>query len=152
MVETVGGVSFLGIGPCGAPHLIQRRALSTWLYESGEGNTIRGMTKTPDPRQEDGRRGAIFSMRISDDDRRLLELREKQSREVRGYTQTRRYRSLGGFLVWAALQWKPAQGQLWEEQPGPLQRKKRAPRKPKHAKRPRKGITKGRGRGGKKVR
>lgn len=101
-------------------------------------------------------------MRIADDERAALALKEKQSRDARGYSHTRRWRSLGAFVVWAALQWKPHQLELIPEAPAPFERKRRGKKekaKKKHArrrakvvpKRRRRGTTKGRGRkGGKK--
>lgn len=55
------------------------------------------------------RRGKVFSLRLSDQEReQLRHLYEGEARELIPWGK----RSLGGFLVWAALQWNPRQQQL----------------------------------------
>jgi hypothetical protein len=61
----------------------------------------------PDP---DGyqRRGKVFSVRLSDEDRdQLLTLLGTNKRMHPGTIPWHVARSLGSFMVWAALQWKP---------------------------------------------
>lgn len=50
------------------------------------------------------RRGKVFTLRLSDEERQQLELLERAAQELLPWE---RRRSLGGFMVWAALTWKP---------------------------------------------
>lgn len=50
------------------------------------------------------RRGKVFSLRLRDDLRMLIEQSQRQAQEHMPWEFRR---SLGGFIVWAALQWKP---------------------------------------------
>lgn len=89
------------------------------------------------PKEGDGyrRTGRIFAFRLTDDERAVLELKEKQSRHLReGDPGGRRTQSLGAYVVWAALQWQSPQLELIPEAPGPVRRRRPAARK-KSAKR-----------------
>lgn len=52
------------------------------------------------------RKGKVFSVRITDEDRTALEAKAKIAGALMPYSYERRSGSLGAFLVWAALQWK----------------------------------------------
>lgn len=63
------------------------------------------------PLGHDGRRGRAFSVRLDDVERnRLTELLEQARREMPW--RPHRHGSLGAFIVWAAMQWKPGQPRL----------------------------------------
>jgi hypothetical protein len=57
-------------------------------------------------RADDGRRGKVFSIRIGDEDRAALAALARKAETEMPWSYERRRGSIGGFLVWAALQWK----------------------------------------------
>ncbi len=65
--------------------------------------------RKPPDENNDGRRGRPFSVRLTDDERERLEQLAKDARDHMpgGWERKRQWQSLGGFVVWAALQWAP---------------------------------------------
>jgi predicted transcriptional regulator len=57
-------------------------------------------------RTEDGRRGKVFSIRLDDETRAKLAALARKAEEAMPWSYERRRGSIGGFVVWAALQWK----------------------------------------------
>jgi hypothetical protein len=91
--------------------------------------------------QPDGRRGAVYSVRLDDVERlRLTELHQQAAGEMPW--RPHRHNSLGAFIVWAAMQWKPAHQSLHVDHDKLVDgvgrvvgrrlpsKRKRAPRKP----------------------
>lgn len=69
---------------------------------------LRGPLK---PLGYDGRRGRAFSVRIDDDERNTLTALHQKAKSEMGW-RPHRTNSLGAFIVWAALKWKPSVQEL----------------------------------------
>ena len=64
----------------------------------------------------DGRRGRAFSVRLDDVERTALAALHEKAKPEMGW-RPHRTASLGAFIVWAAMQWKPAVQELPFDKP-----------------------------------
>lgn len=89
------------------------------------------------PAQLDGRRGRVFSLRLSAEDEAAIAANVKRAQELSHEARPREWGwrplSLGAFMVWAAKTWSAAPtsaGKTKELAPGKTKRRARRPPRP----------------------